>query len=405
VRTGTNLKWKKSPVEPYAPIPGAVPFAASVSLFTALVEELQAPDAALRGPGDELKALGDTLDELFARLQAAFDAQRHFAANASHELRTPLTRERAMLQVALDDPATTAETWRGVAAEVLASNTEQESLIEALLALASGEGGLGHREPVDLAAITGQTLTARRPGLDRHGLRAQAGLRPAALDGDPLLTERLVANLIDNAVRHNTTGGHVQISTATRDGHAVLAVANTGPAIPPEAVGRLFQPFWRLGGRRIHHDNGHGLGLAIVRAIAAAHGAAITARARPGGGLAIDVTFPPPASAGDNPPKPQNPATASASGNRACGQHPRPRHHAWHPNLIARRTAPPPTPQPPGHTRPSPAHLPAGRHARIRRSPGTAGSHAPAQHEPTGPDSPLRRSPKRQHRQSGTRAR
>jgi signal transduction histidine kinase len=262
---------------------------------------------ALRGPGDELKALGDTLDDLFARLEAAFDAQRHFAANASHELRTPLTRERAMLQVALDDPATTAESWRGVAREVLASNTEQESLIEALLALASGEGGLGQREPVDLAAITDEILTARRPDFGHQGLRVQAGLRPAALDGDPLLTERLVANLVDNAVRHNIAGGHVEISTATRDGHAVLTVANTGPAIPPEAVGRLFQPFLRLGGRRIHHDNGHGLGLAIVRAIAAAHGASITARARPGGGLAIDVTFPPAASADGNPSEPSAP--------------------------------------------------------------------------------------------------
>jgi signal transduction histidine kinase len=259
---------------------------------------------ALRGPDDELKALGDTLDTLFARLEAAFDAQRHFAANASHELRTPLTRERAMLQVALDDPGTTAETWRGVAWEVLASNTEQESLIEALLTLASGEGGLGQRELVDLAAITGEILRARRSGFGRQGLRVQAGLRPAALDGDPLLAERLVANLVDNAVRHNIAGGQVEISTATRDGRAVLTVANTGPAIPAEAVGRLFQPFLRLDGRRMHHDNGHGLGLSIVRAIAAAHGASITARARPGGGLAIDVTFSPAASADGNPSQP-----------------------------------------------------------------------------------------------------
>jgi len=262
---------------------------------------------ALRGPDDELKALGDTLDELFARLEAAFDAQRHFAANASHELRTPLTRERAMLQVALDDPATTAETWRGVAREVLASNTEQESLIEALLALASGEGGLGQREPVDLAAIAGEILRARRSDFGRLGLRVEAAVRPAALDGDPLLTERLVANLVDNAVRHNIAGGQVQISTATRDGRAVLTVINTGPAIPPEAVGRLFQPFLRLDERRIHHDNGHGLGLSIVRAIAAAHGASITAHARPGGGLAIDVTFLPAVSADGNPSGPSKP--------------------------------------------------------------------------------------------------
>ena len=116
--------------------------------------------------------------------------------------------------------------------------------------------------------------------------------RPALLLGDKLLTERLVANLVGNAVRHNVVGGTVEISTAARDGRAVLTVANTGPAIPPEAVGRLFQPFWQLDGRRVHHDNGHGLGLSIVDAIATAHGAALTAHAGTGGGLSVEVTFP-----------------------------------------------------------------------------------------------------------------
>jgi signal transduction histidine kinase len=247
---------------------------------------------ALRGPDDELKALGDTLDDLLARLQASFDAQSHFVANASHELRTPLTRERSMLQVALDDPGTTAQTWRSVAREVLASNAEQENLIEALLALATSESGLDPREPVDLAAVTDEVLLAARPEAVRRGLSLDAVAGPAPLLGDKLLVERLVANLVGNAARHNIAGGKIEISTAARDGCAVLAVANTGPAIPPEAVGRLFQPFLRLDGRRVHHDDGHGLGLSIVRAIATAHGAAITARTRHGGGLSIEVTFP-----------------------------------------------------------------------------------------------------------------
>jgi signal transduction histidine kinase len=247
---------------------------------------------ALAGPDDELKALGDTLDELFARLQAAFDAQRNFVANASHELRTPLTRERAMLQVALDDPGTTAETWRGVAAEVLASNAEQESLIEALLALASSQGGLDERELVDLAAVTGEILGAAAPVAARRGVSVAADTGPASLLGDKLLAQRLVANLVGNAVRHNVAGGRVEVSTVARDGRAVLAVANTGPTVPPESVGRLFQPFVRLDGRRAGQDSGHGLGLSIVMAIAAAHGAAITAHARTGGGLTVEVTFP-----------------------------------------------------------------------------------------------------------------
>ncbi len=247
---------------------------------------------ALRGPDDELRALGDTLDDLLARLQASFDAQRHFVANASHELRTPLTRERAMLQVALDDPVTTAQTWRSVAREVLASNTEQESLIEALLTLASSEVGLGQHEPVDLAAVTSEVLLTRRTEANRLGLRIRACTQPAALDGDLILTERLVANLVDNAVRHNVAGGQVEVTTGTSHGRAVLSVASTGPVIPAAEVDRLFQPFQRLSDRRARHSDGHGLGLSIVQAIASAHGAAIGARSLSGGGLAVDVKFP-----------------------------------------------------------------------------------------------------------------
>jgi signal transduction histidine kinase len=267
-----------------------------LSTMTAAARRISASNLderlALGGPDDELRALGDTLDALFARLEAAFEAQRHFVANASHELRTPLTRERAMLQVALDDPGTTAEAWRDVAADVLASNTQQETLIEALITLASSEAGLDNREPVDLAAVTSDVVAAARPEATRQGLAVDAVARPALLLGDELLTERLVANLVGNAVRHNVPGGHVQVSTASRSGRAVLTVANTGPTIPSEAVDRLFQPFVRLDGRRVHRDNGHGLGLSIVRGIAAAHGAEVTARARRGGGLSIEVTFP-----------------------------------------------------------------------------------------------------------------
>jgi signal transduction histidine kinase len=247
---------------------------------------------SLRGPADELKSLGDTLDDLFARLEASFEAQRNFVANASHELRTPLTRERAMLQVALDDPDTTTETWRAVSREVLASNTEQESLIEALLTLASSQGGLDQREPVDMAAITSQALQARRPEVCNRGLRIETDARPAAVDGDPLLIERLAANLIDNAMRHNIPGGAVKVTTTTDGGRPVLSVASTGPVIPPADVVRLFQPFQRLQTRRAPDGQGHGLGLSIVRAIAAAHDATIEARALPAGGLAIEITFP-----------------------------------------------------------------------------------------------------------------
>jgi signal transduction histidine kinase len=249
---------------------------------------------ALPGPYDELKELGDTLDDLFARLEASFDAQQRFVANASHELLTPLTRERALLQVTRANPARTLDTWQAVSAELLVSNAEQERLIEALLTLATSEGRPGHREPVDLAPLASACLAADDPETGRLGLQVQAGIRAAGLDGDPVLIRRLVSNLIQNAVRHNVPGGHIQIATGTSCGRAVVSVTNTGQVIPPAEIGRLFQPFQRLGTRRARCD-GHGLGLAIVGAIAAAHDAAITAQPAPGGGLSVTVSFPPPA--------------------------------------------------------------------------------------------------------------
>jgi len=247
---------------------------------------------ALEGPDDELKELADTLDNLFARLEASFDAQRRFAANASHELRTPLTRERALLQVTRADPASTADTWEAVSRELLASNAEQERLIEALLTLASGEADASRREPLNLAVIAGAALASDRAAISRLGLHVSADVEPAILDGDPLLVQQLVTNLIDNAVRHNVPGGDVRVATGTGDGQAVLSVTNSGPVIPPAEVERLFQPFQRFGPRPARRDDGHGLGLSIVHAIATSHGATVTARARPGGGLAVDVTFP-----------------------------------------------------------------------------------------------------------------
>jgi signal transduction histidine kinase len=260
---------------------------------------------ALHGPDDELKELADTLDNLFARLEASFEAQRRFAANASHELRTPLTRERTLLQVTLADPDSTPGSWQDVGKELLASNAEQERLIEALLTLASSEAVSSEHEPLDLAAIAAAALAAAGSAIDGLGLHVQADIQPAVLDGDPLLVQQLAANLIDNAVRHNIPGGDLQVTTGTSDGHAILTVANSGPVIPVPEVERLFQPFQRLGPRQSRRGGGHGLGLSIVRAIVTAHAATVTAQPRPGGGLSIDVTFPPPPDPRPQPRRPQ----------------------------------------------------------------------------------------------------
>ena len=175
---------------------------------------------------------------------------------------------------------------------MLASNDEQARLIEALLTLASSESGLNRREPVDLAPAVTAALAGLKPETGPLGIHIDAVTEPAPLDGDPLLVERLVANLLTNAVRHNIPGGCVEVRTGVKDGEAVLSVANTGPLVPPAELDRLFQPFQRLDGRRAHYKDGHGLGLSIVRAIATAHDAAITVRPIPDGGLRVTIIFP-----------------------------------------------------------------------------------------------------------------
>ena len=234
---------------------------------------------------DEFRELGDTLDDLFARLEAAFESQRHFVANASHELRTPLTAERTVLQVALADPEASADTLRSAC-------QQQEHLIDALLTLASGQRGLRQREPFDLAEVAGRVVRARAGEAAGRGLHVDTRLGPALTAGDPGLAESLVANLVDNAIRHNVAGGRIQVSTTMAAGPPRLSIANTGTVIPPGEVGRLFQPFQQFDAERTGHDGGHGLGLAIVSAIAQAHDAAVAAAARPEGGLDITVTFP-----------------------------------------------------------------------------------------------------------------
>jgi signal transduction histidine kinase len=185
---------------------------------------------------------------------------------------------------------------RATLERVLVTGEQQERLIEALLTLARSQRGLDRREPLDLAAVTGDAVGASEPEARRREVRVRSSLGPAPALGDHRLAERLAANLVDNAVRHNVAGGWVEVTTGIRQGRGFLSVANTGPVIAAEQVAELFQPFGRLEATRLSRDtrDGLGLGLSIVTAIAAAHDADLRARPRPGGGLEVEVDFPPP---------------------------------------------------------------------------------------------------------------
>jgi len=246
---------------------------------------------ALKGPRDELKELADTFDEMLARLDAAFQAQKDFVANASHELRTPLTIIRTEIDVALSNPNPDPEELREMGAAVAEAVERSERLIDSLLVLARAESSPGTAE-LDLADIAEQEVERVSPQAELSRLQLELDLRPTPVRGDPELLARMVGNLVENAVRHNFEDGWFSVKTGTQDGQAVLEVANSGPLIPPEELDRLFDRFYRPDRSRSRKTGGFGLGLSIVKSVATAHGGQVKLEALEGGGLRVTVTLP-----------------------------------------------------------------------------------------------------------------
>ena len=242
---------------------------------------------------DQFKELADAIDDALDRLAAGYESQRRFAANASHELRTPLAVQRLLTEVALDDPEA-GQDLRRLGAQLLRTNEHNEQLIEGMLTLAESDRGLQGKVPVRLDALAGRVIDQHEEQAARHQLTLRRALAAATISGDPVLLERLIANLIGNAIKYNEPGGWVEIEVAQGpDGlGGTLAVRNTGAPVPAEAVPVLFEPFRRLGGDRVRGRGGVGLGLAIVRSIVTAHQADLQARPRPGGGLEIVIDLP-----------------------------------------------------------------------------------------------------------------
>ncbi len=251
------------------------------------------------GPDDELKDLADTFDAMLERLDRSFDGQRRFVANASHELRTPLTISRTVLEVALDDPQTHQDT-RHLGSTLLAVNARQERLIDGLLTLAAADRAPIVTETVDLAEVAAQAVATAGVSARDAGVDLRLDTAPTPLLGDAVLLERLVQNLVDNAVAYNEPGGRVAVATRPGPGETVeVAVSNTGPVVPSYEVEALFEPFRRLGRDGAVADRrggyvrgGVGLGLSIVRSVAAAHDGEVTAEPREGGGLTVVARLP-----------------------------------------------------------------------------------------------------------------
>ncbi|GAA3925054.1 HAMP domain-containing sensor histidine kinase [Actinomadura viridis] len=246
---------------------------------------------AYEGPRDDVRELADTFDTMLERLARAFDGQRRFVANASHELRTPLAINRTLVDVAVRRPDATDDVRR-LGESLLVVSSRHERLIDGLLTLAGGENAVTEPVPLDLADVAGHVLDQAAAEAAGRGLSVVRALGPAPSAGDPVLIERLVQNLVENAIRHNHDGGELRVATGRRGGWIRLSVANTGPAVPPYEVETMFEPFRRLRQDRVRSDRGSGLGLSIVRAVATAHHGHVTAEPRPAGGLNVTVRLP-----------------------------------------------------------------------------------------------------------------
>jgi signal transduction histidine kinase len=243
---------------------------------------------ALSGPADELKELADTFDGMLGRLDSAFASQRHFVANASHELRTPLAIMRTEVDVALADDDASAAELRAMGEAVRETVDRCERLIESLLVLARSEAAAGREGAVDVAGLAADCITDLHARAEDAGVTVNAQLEPARTRGDEGLLERMIANLIDNGIRHNEPGGRLDVRTETSHGAVRIVVANGGPVIDADEAQRLLEPF-----RRLHRSfGGFGLGLSIVKSVVDAHHGTIEVIAPSEGGLELRITLP-----------------------------------------------------------------------------------------------------------------
>jgi signal transduction histidine kinase len=246
---------------------------------------------------DELGRLAATLNEMMARLERSFAALRRFTADASHELKTPLTVLRAGVERALTTPHVPQETLATLE-ETLQEIKRMTELVDALLTLARADEGSVplHREPVDLRAIIEETRETGELLAEEAGVQIDVVTppEPVVLDVDAQRFRQLVLNLLTNAVKYTPRDGRVSVQLGRDDGAVTLRVSDTGIGIAVGDLPHIFDRFWRADSARTRTGErpGAGLGLAICKWIAEAHGGKIEASSRPGRGTTFTVTLP-----------------------------------------------------------------------------------------------------------------
>ncbi len=269
-----------------------------VHLMTAATQQISESNLHERltedGPADELTDLAVTINQLLARLEAAFDAQGQFIANAAHELRTPMAMIRTSVDVATAKPGPIPRELTVLAGKLRESLGQSDRLLEGLLMLARAQHGakLSEQTTISLDETLADAINARTDAIASKVVRVERAGSGAWVCGDGMLMTQMVGNVIDNAVRHNESCGWIHTEVRTDGITARLIVENGGLILNPCIVQELVQPFRRLGGDRIGSRDGSGLGLSIVAAIVSEHGGSLRLEARSEGGLRVTIELP-----------------------------------------------------------------------------------------------------------------
>jgi heavy metal sensor kinase len=245
-------------------------------------------------PGDELGRLTETINDMIGRLELSFTEVRRFTADASHELRTPLAALRAEVEVALRQPAVSAEEQR-LLGSILEECQRLTRLTDQLLTLCREDAGLSQRDDqdLDLAEVVRDATETMRPLAEEAGLRLQIEASgPINIRGDVTRLRQVVYNLVQNAIKYTPAGGELIVRAHEQHGAAILIVRDTGVGIPAEHLPRVFDRFYRVDKARSRELGGTGLGLSIARSIVAAHGGTIKLESTPGQGTTCTVTVP-----------------------------------------------------------------------------------------------------------------